>query len=120
MAQIRPKLAHTSFTELSAGSAVPVDLDDLLNMVHLRRHSHVVIGDIALVLPGSLPHRRRQLTSGMEGEEDAADGCCRAVSSRAVRGRWRPPCVQGPPAALPSQRLVHRFHRKGHVPSAHW
>lgn len=47
MAQISPKLAHTYFTEISAGCAVPLDLDDLLHMVDLRRHSHV-IGDIAL------------------------------------------------------------------------
>ncbi|GHA71143.1 hypothetical protein GCM10010372_82730 [Streptomyces tauricus] len=48
MAQISPKLALTYFTEISAGSAVPLDLDDLMNMVNLRRHNHVVIGDIAL------------------------------------------------------------------------
>ncbi|MFF3710339.1 endonuclease domain-containing protein [Streptomyces phaeochromogenes] len=48
MAQISSKLALTYFTELSAGSAVPLDLDDILNMVDLRRHNHVVIGDIAL------------------------------------------------------------------------
>lgn len=48
MAQISPKLAHTYFTELAAGSAVPLDLDDLLRMMDLRRHNHVVIGDIAL------------------------------------------------------------------------
>ncbi|MFJ1610408.1 endonuclease domain-containing protein [Streptomyces sp. NPDC088253] len=48
MAQISPKLAHTYFTELSVGSAVPLDLDDLLHMMNMRRHNHVVIGDIAL------------------------------------------------------------------------
>ncbi|MFD9983993.1 hypothetical protein ACFWZJ_26815 [Streptomyces massasporeus] len=48
MAQISPKLAHTYFTEMSADSAVPLDLEDLLHMVHLRRHNHVVTGDIAL------------------------------------------------------------------------
>ncbi|MDX3781427.1 endonuclease domain-containing protein [Streptomyces europaeiscabiei] len=48
MAQISPKLALTYFTELSAGSAVPLALDDLLNMVDLRRHNHVVFGDIAV------------------------------------------------------------------------
>ncbi|MET7571263.1 endonuclease domain-containing protein [Streptomyces sp. NPDC005492] len=48
MAQISPKLAHAYFTEISAGSVVPLDLDGLLRMVDLRRHNHVVIGDIAL------------------------------------------------------------------------
>ncbi|MFD0007133.1 endonuclease domain-containing protein [Streptomyces sp. NPDC127178] len=48
MAQISPKLAHTYFTDISAGSPLPLDLDDLLHMVHLHRHNHVVIGDIAL------------------------------------------------------------------------
>ncbi|MFD5378322.1 endonuclease domain-containing protein [Streptomyces griseoincarnatus] len=48
MAQISPKLAHTYFTEIASSSTVPLDLEDLLNMVHLRRHNHVVIGDIAL------------------------------------------------------------------------
>lgn len=48
MAQISPKLAHAYFTEISAGSAVPLDFDDLLHMMDLRRHNHVVIGDIAL------------------------------------------------------------------------
>ncbi|MDQ0577883.1 endonuclease domain-containing protein [Streptomyces rishiriensis] len=48
MAQISPKLARTYFAEISAGSAVPLDLDDLLHMVKLRRHNHVLIGDIAL------------------------------------------------------------------------
>ncbi|KFG10875.1 endonuclease domain-containing protein [Streptomyces scabiei] len=48
MAPISPKLALAYFTELSAGCAVPLALDDLLHMVHLRRHNHVVIGDIAL------------------------------------------------------------------------
>ncbi|MFF5139998.1 endonuclease domain-containing protein [Streptomyces sp. NPDC013157] len=38
----------SAFTELSAGSAVPLDLDDLLHMKNLRCHNHVVIGDIAL------------------------------------------------------------------------
>lgn len=48
MAQISPKLARTYFAEISAASAVPLDLDDLLHMTDLRRHNHVVIGDIAL------------------------------------------------------------------------
>ncbi|MEV6591316.1 zeta toxin family protein [Streptomyces acidicola] len=30
------------------------------------------------------------------------------------------PVFRGPPTALRSQRLVHRFHRQGQVPSAHW
>ncbi|MFD5079551.1 endonuclease domain-containing protein [Streptomyces sp. NPDC058371] len=48
MAQISPRLAHAYFNEISAGSAVPLDLDGLLHMVDLRRRSYVVIGDIAL------------------------------------------------------------------------
>ncbi|GEB60070.1 endonuclease domain-containing protein [Streptomyces gardneri] len=48
MAQISPKLARTYFAEISAGSAVPLDLDDLVRMVRLRQHGHVVIGDIAI------------------------------------------------------------------------
>ncbi|MPY53604.1 hypothetical protein FPZ41_35560 [Streptomyces sp. K1PN6] len=30
------------------------------------------------------------------------------------------PVFRGPPTTLRSQRLVHRFHRQGQVPSAHW
>ncbi|MGW1659178.1 hypothetical protein [Streptomyces atratus] len=52
MAQISPRLARTYFAEISANSAVPLDLDDLVHMVRLRQHGHVVIGDIAI---GALP-----------------------------------------------------------------
>ncbi|WP_327372275.1 endonuclease domain-containing protein [Streptomyces sp. NBC_01217] len=48
MAQISPRLARTYFAEISAGSAVPLDLDDLVSMVRLRQHGHVVLGDIAV------------------------------------------------------------------------
>ncbi|WP_327378969.1 hypothetical protein OG393_34265 (plasmid) [Streptomyces sp. NBC_01216] len=48
MAQISPRLARTYFAEISAGSALPLDLDDLVHMVQLRQHGHVVIGDIAI------------------------------------------------------------------------
>ncbi|MFD3467985.1 endonuclease domain-containing protein [Streptomyces sp. NPDC058682] len=40
MAQISPGLARTHFAEISAGSAVPLDLDDLVSMVRLRQHAH--------------------------------------------------------------------------------
>ncbi|WP_086670374.1 endonuclease domain-containing protein [Streptomyces albovinaceus] len=48
MAQISPRLARTYFAEIAAGSAVPLDPDDLLHMMQLRQHGHVVIGDMAL------------------------------------------------------------------------
>jgi hypothetical protein len=48
MAQISPKLARTFFADISVGSPVPLDPDDLLHMVHVRRHGHVVFGDIAV------------------------------------------------------------------------
>lgn len=43
-----PRLAHTYFAEISAESALPFVLDDLVHMVRLRQHGHVVIGDIAV------------------------------------------------------------------------
>lgn len=48
MAQISPRLARTYFAEISAASALPLDPDDLVHMVGLRQHGHVVIGDIAI------------------------------------------------------------------------
>ncbi|GAA3311734.1 endonuclease VII [Streptomyces cinereospinus] len=48
MAQISPRLARTYFAEISAASALPLDPDDLVHMVRLRQHGHVVIGDIAI------------------------------------------------------------------------
>ncbi|MGI5485007.1 endonuclease VII [Streptomyces lavendofoliae] len=48
MAQISPRLARTYFAEISADSALPLDPDDLVRMVRLRQHGHVVIGDIAI------------------------------------------------------------------------
>ncbi|MFJ6053603.1 endonuclease domain-containing protein [Streptomyces sp. NPDC092307] len=48
MAQISPKLARTYFAEIAAGSTVPLDLDDLVNMVLLRQHGHVVLGHVAV------------------------------------------------------------------------
>ncbi|MDX2631808.1 endonuclease domain-containing protein [Streptomyces scabiei] len=48
MAQISPKLARAFFADISAGSPVPLDPDDLLHMAHVRRHGHVVFGDIAV------------------------------------------------------------------------
>ncbi|MGW9400631.1 endonuclease domain-containing protein [Streptomyces sp. NPDC055642] len=48
MAQISPKLARAFFADISASSPVPLDPDDLLHMVHVRRHGHVVFGDIAV------------------------------------------------------------------------
>ncbi|MEV4871348.1 hypothetical protein [Streptomyces syringium] len=46
--QISPRLARTYFTEISAGSAVPLDLDELVSMVRLHQHGHVVLGDVAV------------------------------------------------------------------------
>ncbi|WP_327191116.1 endonuclease domain-containing protein [Streptomyces xinghaiensis] len=48
MAQISPRLARTYFAEISAGSALPLDPEDLVHMVRLRQHGHVVIGDVAI------------------------------------------------------------------------
>ncbi|MCX4444841.1 endonuclease VII domain-containing protein [Streptomyces sp. NBC_01789] len=48
MAQISPRLARTYFAEISAGSALPLDPDDLVHMVRRRQHGHVVIGDSAI------------------------------------------------------------------------
>ncbi|MER6775001.1 endonuclease domain-containing protein [Streptomyces bacillaris] len=48
MAQISPRLARTFFAEISASSVLPLDPDDLVHMVRLRQHGHVVIGDIAI------------------------------------------------------------------------
>ncbi|MFC4606258.1 hypothetical protein ACFO9E_00210 [Streptomyces maoxianensis] len=45
---ISPKSARSLFAELTVGSAVPLDPDDLLHMVYLRRYGHVVFGDIAV------------------------------------------------------------------------
>ncbi|MFD8012261.1 hypothetical protein [Streptomyces sp. NPDC058955] len=48
MVQISPRLARTYFAEISAGSAIPLALDDLVSMARLRQHGHVVLGDIAV------------------------------------------------------------------------
>ncbi|MFJ5920778.1 hypothetical protein ACIQFW_34025 [Streptomyces ardesiacus] len=48
MAQISPRLARTFFAEISAASALPIDPNDLVHMMRLRQHGHVVIGDIAI------------------------------------------------------------------------
>ncbi|MFF4180986.1 endonuclease domain-containing protein [Streptomyces sp. NPDC001750] len=48
MTPISPQLARTYFAEISAGSAIPLDPDDLVRMTRVRQHGHVVIGDVAI------------------------------------------------------------------------
>ncbi|MFF4534220.1 endonuclease domain-containing protein [Streptomyces sp. NPDC001407] len=48
MTLITPDYARTLFADLTQNSAVPLDPDDLFHMGSLRRHGHVVIGDVAL------------------------------------------------------------------------
>lgn len=48
MPLITPDYARTLFADLTQNSAVPLEPDDLFHMGSLRRHGHVVIGDVAL------------------------------------------------------------------------